>query len=237
MMTRRFLYALILAGLAGHTAAADKADDDKAVPHHYSYIGGHVSEYLPYHEEIGPDFVEQVTLPGLQLGYRFSPAWSVQASWERNNARREESGRKLDVNNAWASLRHHLPGDNALQLEPYVGVNLGELTFETPNDDDDETMLGIEAGVQKRVQPHWVLDVGFRVPHSLDNERFDLQAWVGLNHAFGVGEKRRPPPAMEEDSRPTLRDSDRDGVPDTLDDCPDTPAGTEVNDLGCQEAD
>lgn len=234
MMTRRLLCALLLAGLAGTVTASDKTDADKtAVPHRYSYLGGHVSGYFPYHEEIGSDFVEQVTLPGLQLGYRFSPTWSVQASWERNNARREESGRKLDVNNAWASLRHHLPDGNALQLEPYAGINLGELTFETPDDDNDETMLGIEAGVQKRVQPHWVLDVGFRIPRSLDNERFDLQAWVGLNHVFGADRKRRPPPALEEDTRPTLRDSDRDGVPDTLDDCPDTPAGSDVDDLGC----
>lgn len=233
-MTKRLLNALILAGLAGTAAAADKADDDnKTVPRHYSYIGGHVSEYFPYHEEISADFVEQVTLPGLQLGYRFSPTWSVQASWERNNARRELSGRKLDVNNAWASLRHHSPGDNALKLEPYAGISLGELVFESPSDDNDETMLGIEAGVQKRVQPHWVLDVGFRIPRSLDNERFDLQAWVGLNHVFDTGNKRRPPPSMEEDAMPTLRDSDRDGVPDTLDDCPNTPVGTDVNDLGC----
>jgi OOP family OmpA-OmpF porin len=232
MPTRIAVFVALLVVPIGSVA------DECAMPEHYAWLGTHLSQYWPYHEEIAPDFVEEITLPGLQAGYRTPYDWSVQATWERNDAR-DGRGRNLRVHNSRVSVRHHVTGNS---WEPYAGLNAGKLVFETRADRESETMLGLEAGVQTRVQPHWILDLGARVPNSLDNERFDLQAWIGLNHVFEIGgksreEKRTPAPVQPEaepanDSR-SLRDSDRDGVPDPDDACPDTPAGRAVDERGC----
>lgn len=232
MTTRRSVFAALLLGLAPSTWSAGGN-----MPDEYAWLGVHLSQYWPYHEEIGPGFIEEATLPGARLGYRLPQGFSIQAQWERNEVRRPDSSREIQVNNSFVSLRRHLDGGFA---EPYMGVNIGELIFHT-SQRHDETMLGVEAGMQKRVQPHWVLDIGARVPHSLDNERFDFQAWIGLNHVFEINRTERTArPEVEEkdsstpdDEQQSLRDSDRDGVPDERDDCPGTEAGRAVNDRGC----
>jgi OOP family OmpA-OmpF porin len=207
------------------------------MPDEYAWLGVHLSQYWPYHEEIGANFIEEATLPGARLGYRLPQGFSLQAQWERNEVRFPDSSREVQVTNSFVSLRHHLEGGFA---EPYMGVNIGELVF-TTNEPNDETMLGVEAGVQKRIQPHWILDVGARAPKSVDNERFDFQAWIGLNHVFEIHRSEPTPrPEVEEKDTSTpdnqqdsLRDADRDGVPDNRDDCPGTEAGRAVDERGC----
>ncbi len=207
------------------------------MPDEYAWLGLHLSQYWPYHEEIGAGFIEEATLPGARLGYRLPQGFSIQAHWERNEVRFPDSSREVRINNSFVSLRRHLNGGF---VEPYLGVNIGELVF-TTNEPNDETMLGVEAGMQKRIQPHWILDVGARVPHSLDNERFDVQAWIGLNHVFEINrtERANTREAEEKDTstpdpkQDSLRDTDRDGVPDSRDDCPGTEAGRTVDERGC----
>ncbi len=232
MSTRRSVFAAVLLGLVPTLWGAGGG-----MPGEYAWLGAHLSQYWPYHEEIGPGFIEEATLPGAQLGYRAPMGFSVQALWQRDEASFPNSSRKARINNSWVSLRRHLDGG---LVEPYMGVNIGELVFNT-NEPNDETMLGVEAGIQKRVQPHWILDVGARVPKSLDNERFDFQAWIGLNHVFEMNRTENPtrPEVQEKDTSATkkeqssLRDTDRDGVPDEDDDCPSTEAGRSVNARGC----
>lgn len=232
MSTTRSVFAAVLLGVAPTLWSAGGD-----MPEEYAWLGVHLSQYWPYHEEIGPGFIEEATLPGAQLGYRLPRRLSIQAQWERNEVRFPDSSREMQVTNTFVSLRRHLDGGFA---EPYMGVNIGELVF-TTNEPNDETMLGVEAGIQKRVQPHWILDVGARVPKSLDNERLDFQAWIGLKHVFEINrtEGTTRPEVEENDTSATdqeqssLRDTDRDGVPDEDDDCPSTEAGRSVDASGC----
>lgn len=232
MAARRSVFAALVLGLA---PPAWSAGGD--IPDEYAWLGVQLSQYWPYHEEIGANFIEEATLPGARLGYRLPQGFSIQGQWERNEVRRPDAPGEIQVDNSFVSLRRHLDGG---LVEPYMGVNIGELAFHT-NQRHDETMLGVEAGVQKRIQPHWILDVGARAPKSLDNERFDFQAWIGLNHVFEINRtKGTTRPEVEEkdtaspdDEQQSLRDSDRDGVPDERDDCPGTGAGRAVNERGC----
>jgi OOP family OmpA-OmpF porin len=232
MGATRSVFTAVVLGLAPTLGSAGGD-----LPDEYAWLGVHLSQYWPYHEEIGADFIEEATLPGAQLGYRAPMGFSVQALWQRDEARFPNSSRQARITNSWVSLRRHLDGG---LVEPYLGVNVGELVFRT-GEANDETMLGVEAGVQTRIQPHWVLDLGARAPHSLDNERFDFQAWIGLNHVFGINRTESPTRAEVEEKetadkdggQSSLRDTDRDGVPDEDDDCPGTEAGRRVNASGC----
>ncbi len=54
---------------------------DENVPDTYGYVGGHVSQYFFYDNEVTGDVdgFDDSTFLGGQIGWRFSPRWSVQA--------------------------------------------------------------------------------------------------------------------------------------------------------------
>ncbi len=70
-------------------------------------------------------------------------------------------------------------------------------------------------------------------PHHLHN---DLLISFGMNFNFGGGEKEEPPKeAVQETPVSEVADADvdKDGVPDSRDKCPRTPAGRTVDESGC----
>lgn len=219
--------ALIAATCASPLSAGEP------IPDNFFYAGGHASRYQLGPDARGDDFAEDPTLPGLQAGYRFPGAISLQGWWERNDARAEGRGPSVDLNLLMLSLRGHLDRQ-VLGVEPYAGFGAGELEFIVGNEENDESFMSLEFGIQSRVRPHWILDLGIRAPYSTDNERWDTEYYLAINHAFGVAT-----PAVDEEEpeliapQPTLRDSDRDGVPDTVDECPGTPRGSRVDNTGC----
>lgn len=69
-----------------------------------------------------------------------------------------------------------------------------------------------------------------------DDKSFDGAVNVGLFLPLGSNEApiaEEPPPPTEVVEAVAPADTDGDGVPDELDQCPDTPAGTAVDDKGC----
>ena len=66
---------------------AISAQADENVPDRYGYIGGHVSEYFFYDNQVTGDVdgFDESAFPGGQIGWRFSPKWSVQAWYEKND--------------------------------------------------------------------------------------------------------------------------------------------------------
>lgn len=227
ILASTFLATLVAAGPA-LSAGAD-------IPSHYFYVGGHLSQYWFGYDQ--PDAVDDLTLPGLQAGYRFSDHWSVEARWQKHGTHHPVSGRAVDVNMAFAGLRRHFPDDAWLGFEPYIGVDAGRTVLDESGSmkNSDESFMGAEFGAQRRLKPHWILDIGVRAPYSLDDDRWDGSIQAGLNYVIGGGqpEQTSMPPASEIAPAPTLRDTDKDGVPDTMDACPGTPQGSRVNENGC----
>src|SRR5262249_21315622 len=63
------------------------------------------------------------------------------------------------------------------------------------------------------------------------NDAEKLQPYASAGFVLKVGrvEEPAPPPAAP----PPVADSDHDGVPDNIDQCPNTPAGVKVDNVGC----
>lgn len=230
MNAKHFLAASI--ACASVTAATAVTADE--IPERYFYFGGHISEnWLDVGAHIDSNTSEnEVTLPGAQLGYRFSRDWSVQGWWERNNSN-AELGNGADINIAHGSLRKHFAGNSA--FEPYVGIGAGEFRFEPTSDssnDNTETIATLEGGFQTLLHPHFMLDVGARPYYSFDSERWDAEIYAGLNFLIGASEqKEEPAPVVVEN---VVTDGDSDGVPDERDQCANTPAGAQVDATGCE---
>ena len=224
--------------LAGSTVAT-AAFAENTTPESYFYIGGHLSENLKNINDRtntqyglgGASSGSTITLPGLQLGYRFSENWSVQAWWERRTNRSLSDAAYQDINVAlaFASVKRHF-GDNP-RMEPYLGIGAGEYRtrFNATRETLTETVAGFEMGIHSLLNPLFQVDLGVRPYHSFRTERWDLEVYAGINLLIGTTFSGEAEPVID----PMTIDSDGDGVPDYRDACPDTPQGVSVDDRGC----
>jgi OOP family OmpA-OmpF porin len=120
--------------------------------------------------------------------------------------------------------------------------------------DDDVGAWQAGAGLGFDLSPHWTLSIDYRYLNS-EKGKFDFldnnpdtytkadyrsqSAMATLRYFFFAAEPEpapvvAPPPPPPEVVAPVApADSDGDGVADELDQCPGTPAGVKVNDVGC----
>lgn len=228
---RKAIAGIMLMTATGAVTAAPE------LPEEYAYLGIHGTQF--FHDTNGQRQdsadLDSALLPGLQIGYRFQSDWSVQALYETGELDAEQGSGETDLDTAVIEGRRHFGSFDLAGFEPYAGVALGHHEFSAGGSDDTETLAGIGVGVQRAVADNVFIDVGARHDFILDNSRHDAQVYLGVNYAFGTGSDDQPAPATRqapaEPQQP--QDSDNDGVPDSRDDCPDTPAGTPVNDAGC----
>lgn len=206
------------------------------LPQEYAYLGIHGTQF--FHDTNGQRQdsadLDSALLPGLQIGYRFQSDWSVQALYETGELDVEGGSGDVDLDTALIEGRRHFGSFDLAGFEPYAGVAVGHHEFSSNGSDDTETLAGIGVGVQRAVANNVFIDVGARHDFILDNSRHDAQIYLGVNYAFGTGGGEPTPAPQQEPAEPQQpQDADGDGVPDSRDDCPDTPAGTPVNEMGC----
>ena len=178
---KQILIALF-AGLSSSLHAAAEFE----MPHRHDWIGAHISQYVWDFNNSGRDGLADTTLAGLQLGRRFSPYWSVQAWWERNNARFASSRIGVDLTVVHGTARYHFADTRRDGWEPYVGIGAGRSRIDNSTIRDDQTIITAEAGAQHRLRGRLSFDVGLRPSYGFDNEQFDAEAYLGVNLLFGL---------------------------------------------------
>ncbi len=168
-----------------------------------------------------------------RLGKAFNERWNLEFA---------ASGLKMsgDKSKGGKDINQFAVGGNALavfnrggQFQPYIltGIGAAQSRYQSaPNDTNLYYDLGIGAIVP-------LFDGAGRlrgeVLRRADNDMFDSKDWI-LNIGFGTffGAKAAAPRAAPIVAAPV--DSDGDGVPDTADRCPGTPAGAAVDANGCE---
>ena len=209
---------------------------DENVPDTYGYIGAHASEYFFYDNSVIGDVngLDDSLLPGGQIGWRFSPNWSIQGWYEKSDSvDYKYTGGEAEVEDYYGSLRYHFDEHSLLGFEPYAGINVGEQKI----NDNDETMTGVEFGLQRAFFKYVLLDLGTRQAYSQDREYWQGQVYAAVNLMFAVGGRETDNDLREAETQPAAvvtADSDGDGVADDRDNCPNTPANAVVDDQGCQ---
>jgi len=160
------------------------------------------------------------------------------------------------AHNVMANLLFRYPEG---KIHPYAGFGLGvsTATFEADGSvilgnnaiegsiDEDDTAFAWQliAGINFEISENWSADLAYKYFNSeYEIEDVDVEAashliTVGLNFHFG-GPKEQiapppPPPPAPEPAPVVEPDTDGDGVIDKLDQCPDTPAGVKVDEVGC----
>ncbi|BCS98829.1 membrane protein [Desulfoluna limicola] len=160
---------------------------------------------------------------GVSAGFPLNNRLTLEGSFAWIMAETDVGG--IDVDGQRYSLDglYHFMPDEALR--PFVLVGAGALRLD-PDVGDSETdfMANYGAGIKYAVMPN--LDLRGELRHVMPFDDFYNNLVVQLGVTLSFGERDKPMEMM-------AVDSDGDGVPDEGDSCPDTPAGTAVDESGC----
>ncbi|MFW5823574.1 MAG: OmpA family protein [Marinobacter sp.] len=185
------------------------------------------------------DLDEEATY-GFGLEYRFLPQWAVEAVYSRARPDRKHTSGDVDFEEIRVDGLYYF-GSQDDKLNPYLAVGAGHADFDggtttTPGTEHDETRVNLGGGLRYNVTDLVSLRGDVRAFHGIDESTFDAQVTAGISLAFS---RRTSEPEPEPERKPEPRpepesDSDEDGVPDSRDQCPDTPAGARVDRNGCE---
>jgi len=169
---------------------------------------------------------------GAGIEYRFLPNWALEAVYSRASVDRRYTPGDSDFSEARLDGIYYFAGPDE-SWNPYVVLGAGFADFESNGSsirsagtNHDETRVNLGAGVRYNISDSVSLRGDLREFHGIDESTFDTQVSLGLSFAF-VRTKATPAPVLP-------ADSDNDGVPDTSDQCPGTPAGAKVDSTGCE---
>lgn len=207
--------------------------DDKARP---DATGAEVKDAIQY---------------SLGLGYRFNPAWSVEASYGLINTREEAPFKDDKVYYRSGSLDAMYRFNNSTAFSPYVLAGGGRNVSKTSMTDratahgfgeigggtlwalNDTVSLRGEARYQRQPSQNlntWLAAVGVEIALGSFSKPVVIEAPAPVVEA-------KPEPVVAPQPAPVVvappADDDHDGVINDQDKCPNTPEGVKVDNVGC----
>ncbi len=161
----------------------------------------------------------------LGLGYVLNRDWTLEGRIVDFDADAEQGGVEFDGRHYHLDALFHFAPRG--KWRPFIIGGAGNMEFDPDTGSAaEETLLNLGAGVKYALSQRWQLRGDARLYNSLDNETLDYGLNLGLSYLLGA--RARPAARVAAPS-----DSDGDGVYDTADACPNTPAGEEVDRRGC----
>ena len=195
-----------------------------------------LSPMVGYHVFEGDQNTDDDIVAGFSLGYNVTKRWATEVEFRYTPTETDLSGSSNEDIDIWSfgiNALYHFNPDGA--FVPYVSAGFGGMYFSADGyDDDTDYMMNWGVGSKYFISDNTALRLDLR--HLIDfhsdrewdrshgdNIDNNFIATAGLYWQFG-GPPPPPPPPL---------DSDRDGIPDVRDKCPDTPLGVMVDAVGC----
>ncbi|MHB1399931.1 MAG: OmpA family protein [Trichloromonadaceae bacterium] len=211
------MMALVMAGtMAAPAQAANRAGALTLSP----MVGGYLFE--------GDQPVDQDALTyGLGLGYNFTNNFGLELLGQFTEGEVENSNDDYDVLNLSLNAVYNI--GNLRSFVPYVTAGVGVMNISQDNFRENDNLAGnYGLGAKFFLSENVALRLDARHYIGFDDKDFDLnETDNNLSYMAGLT-FQTPAPAA-----PAPKDSDGDGVPDSLDKCPDTPKGVQVDANGC----
>jgi OOP family OmpA-OmpF porin len=178
---------------------------------------------------------------GLRLGQEITKTWGAELVLDYVKTKYKPTDANTHVYNyRLEGLYHFMPESN---LVPFVAAGIGGMTLDYRGGKSDRTRFtpAYGAGLKYFFNERIALRADVRHVLGLGSVYNNLEYTVGLTFYFGgakpAAAKAAEPPGKTEAVPPPPavgeQDSDRDGVPDSRDKCPGTPAGVAVDASGC----
>ncbi|MEN8258096.1 MAG: OmpA family protein [Thermodesulfobacteriota bacterium] len=197
----------------------------------------------------GNQDVEDDVLFGLAPGYFLTRELAMEAVVQYVDTETDDTLNDEDLDGYLyhVDLLYHFNADD--KLTPFVAAGLGGITLDDmPDGGDSAFLINYGAGLKYALTDALSLRGDVRHMVSFDDHYNNLAALVGITYSFGGSPTPRPkaqpvvrpapvPPAPAAVSQPApqpaVKDSDKDGVIDDLDRCPQTLAHFVVDNRGC----
>lgn len=190
---------------------------------------------IQYHGDLGRDWYKtdktMYGFGGISVSYYLTKYFDINASFSRGTLGYDSSvtGFKGDFSAGNVNLRIKPLGSDYI-ISPYVFGGVGAVLFDNQlnfhKEKIDSALPTAGGGINIRLTPSLYLNLQETFMFTNNDSRdgvvnggsdddFLLHS-AGLTYTFGCG-----------------KDTDKDGVPDSKDKCPDTPPGTKVDKTGC----
>lgn len=173
--------------------------------------------------------LSDTTTPWVSLEYAFNDNWAAELYYADDDTHYND-GPDADIT-TWQLDMLYYGGSyigEGNRVRPYLAFGAGEIDIDAGDFDTVETVLNVGAGMRWMLTKRLGFRLEARVLRSLDEEETDVLMSAGLNYYFGK---------VDADVVPVVAaapvDSDGDGIMDDVDQCPNTPAGTRVDSVGC----
>lgn len=192
---------------------------------------------------------------GLGIGYNLNKKLSIEGVFNYVDTESEEDNSDIDVlSYNIGALYHFTPYKKLL---PYISAGIGAISLNyQDNGDDTDFTINYGAGLKYFLNESIALRGDIKRILSFNEAHHNLLYTIGLTFYFGGGEKRemlqekiieppkpKAPTAVPPKAPADLRsekvvvkppkDTDGDGIRDSLDKCPETPLGVAVDSSGC----
>lgn len=213
---------VILMFASGLAQAEIKARSFSVTP----FLGGYLFE--------GNEGLKESYMVGIRGGYNVTENVGVEGFFHYVPTEIEDMTGDADLDlygYGVEGLYHFMPNG---KLVPFVAAGLGGIHYRGPAGVDETNKLSVDygGGLKFFVTDNIALraDVRHVIPF---NDRYnDLLMALGVNFDFG-GSKKETSGYEQTSSAKAVGDADRDGVPDDVDRCSDTPYGLAVDKDGC----
>ncbi|MFZ2633712.1 MAG: OmpA family protein [Desulfosalsimonadaceae bacterium] len=224
MKKRTVLGALLIAGLLCF-AQAGWCGTGQGDFYISPMFGGHVFE--------GNQHIDNGPVYGLGLGYQFTENLGAEAMFKYTRTDSDPGSLDIDVFPMHLDAVYNFMPDR--KLVPYVAAGLGAILFDPDGDcEDTDFLMNYGAGLKYFIHEDSIALRG-DVRHliSFDETRSNLVYTAGLMFNFGCDQPAPAVAPVETVVASPKADSDKDGVYDCEDACPDTPLGVSVDAKGC----
>ena len=220
--------ALVLTALPALAENGEAGDWDLGVFGGY----GWPAEYGPYHPS-------NDWLFGARVGYFFTPAWSLETSWQRLDTRTNFAA-SLGLQDQHMTLSCYRLDmlynfAEGSSIRPFLAGGVGcEKTDVQGFGSRSDVGWNAGGGLRWFTSPHFYVRLDGRVVWTkvggdIDATQRNYESTLGVGWVFGGHHAAGAPAAVP----PSETDSDADGVYDRTDRCPNTPRGWPVDKWGC----
>lgn len=219
----RALIALVLA-VTSATAFAAQGETRPGPQEGRFYLNGAAAWYSPADDV----FTNNPIGPALTVGYGLTDRWAMEIMYSQFDVDyRQGAVSGSDTTRlGWFDLLYEIRGNTSWQ--PFVVFGAGRAKAgRDALGDIKETQANLGVGVFRRLNDRFSLRGDIRAVYG--DEEHDIEPFATLGVSAVLGRL-----AHAEKVVAAPLDSDRDGVMDDQDRCPDTVAGANVDQLGCE---
>ncbi|QOL24959.1 OmpA family protein [Thalassotalea sp. LPB0316] len=229
---------IVAAAFTANVYAENTPNADDLVGHYY---GGLHGGYLKADDDrkATPDInstLDEAVGLGLELGYRFTPKWEGRIAYTNFSDVGTKSD-AFDADNGSLTSFDMLYFPNAQSFYGKGGFDIIDL-------ESEDLSVNLGAGYRHYFSERFAGYVEGSGHYQFDANMKDVSAKLGLIYFFGVESKKpaksaapvqeaAPVAAAAVAPKPEVKDSDNDGVVDSLDLCANTPMTDKVDAEGC----